>query len=94
MGPNSSAQRLPITGGATAVRQAGPEVTHAAMIDAFFDLADAIITVRSLIRQAWTTYRWGRPPSTTTMTTHLSARTLRGGRSISSDYFGEGEVLG
>jgi hypothetical protein len=26
--------------------------------DAFFDLADAIITVRSLIRQTWTTYRW------------------------------------
>jgi len=32
------------------------------VIDAFFDLADAIITVRSLIRQAWTAYRWdGRP---------------------------------
>ena len=32
------------------------------VIDAFFDLADAIITVRSLIRQAWTSYRWqGRP---------------------------------
>jgi transposase len=32
------------------------------VIDAFFDLADAIITVRSLIRQAWITYRWdGRP---------------------------------
>jgi IS5 family transposase len=32
------------------------------VIDAFFDLADTIITVRSLIRQAWTTYRWdGRP---------------------------------
>jgi len=28
------------------------------VIDAFFDLADAIITVRSLIRQAWITYRW------------------------------------
>jgi hypothetical protein len=25
-------------------------------------LADAIITIRSLIRQAWTSYRWdGRP---------------------------------
>jgi transposase len=32
------------------------------VIDAYFDLADAIITVRSLIRHAWTTYRWnGRP---------------------------------
>ena len=32
------------------------------VIDAFFDLADAIITVRRLIRQAWTLYRWdGRP---------------------------------
>ena len=28
------------------------------VIDAFFDLADTIITVRSLIRQAWVTYRW------------------------------------
>jgi hypothetical protein len=27
------------------------------VIDASFDLADAIITVRSLIRQAWTTHR-------------------------------------
>jgi transposase len=33
------------------------------VIDAFFDLADAIITVRSLIRQAWSTHRWDtRPP--------------------------------
>jgi hypothetical protein len=28
------------------------------VIDAFLDLAEAIITVRSLIRQAWTTHRW------------------------------------
>jgi len=33
------------------------------VIDAFFDLADAIITVRSLIRRAWITHRWDtRPP--------------------------------
>jgi transposase len=33
------------------------------VIDAFFDFADAIITVRSLIRKAWTLYRWDtRPP--------------------------------
>jgi transposase len=32
------------------------------VIGAFFDLADAIITIRSLIRQSWTLYRWdGRP---------------------------------
>jgi transposase len=32
------------------------------VIDAFFDLADAIITVRSMIRRSWTLYRWdGRP---------------------------------
>jgi hypothetical protein len=32
------------------------------VIDAFLDLADTIITVRSLIRQTWTTCRWdGRP---------------------------------
>jgi hypothetical protein len=32
------------------------------VIDAYFDLADAAITVRSLIRQAWITHRWdGRP---------------------------------
>lgn len=33
------------------------------VIDAFFDLADAIITVRSLIRRAWTTYRWDTRPT-------------------------------
>ena len=33
------------------------------VIEAFFDLADAIITVRSLIRRAWITHRWDtRPP--------------------------------
>jgi transposase len=33
------------------------------IIDAFFDLADAIITVRSLIRKAWTLYRWDTRPA-------------------------------
>ena len=33
------------------------------VIDAWFDLADAIITVRSLIRQAWTTHRWDTRPA-------------------------------
>ena len=33
------------------------------VIDAFFDLADAIITVRRLIRQAWTTFRWDSRPA-------------------------------
>ncbi|MFB7915893.1 IS5 family transposase [Streptomyces sp. NPDC056061] len=32
------------------------------VIGAFFDLADTIITVRSLIRRAWTTHRWGTRP--------------------------------
>ncbi len=32
------------------------------VINAFFDLADAIITVRSLIRGAWTTHRWDARP--------------------------------
>ncbi|MEU0151398.1 IS5/IS1182 family transposase, partial [Micromonospora fulviviridis] len=32
-------------------------------IDAFFDLTDAIITLRSLIRQAWTLYRWDNRPT-------------------------------
>lgn len=33
------------------------------VIDAYFDLADAIITIRSLLRKAWTLYRWDtRPP--------------------------------
>jgi len=32
------------------------------VIDAFFDLADTIITVRSLTRQAWTTHRWDERP--------------------------------
>jgi transposase len=33
------------------------------VIDAFFDLADAIITTRSLIRRAWTTHRWDTRPT-------------------------------
>jgi transposase len=33
------------------------------VIDAFFDLADAIITIRSLIRRSWTTHRWDTRPS-------------------------------
>ena len=33
------------------------------VIDAFFDLADTIITVRSLIRKAWTLYRWDTRPT-------------------------------
>jgi ABC-type branched-subunit amino acid transport system ATPase component len=32
------------------------------VVDAFFDLADTIITVRSLIRRAWTTHRWDSRP--------------------------------
>lgn len=31
------------------------------VVNAFFDLADTIITVRSLIRRAWTTHRWDTP---------------------------------
>jgi hypothetical protein len=33
------------------------------VIDAFYDLADAIITVRRLIREAWTLYRWDSRPA-------------------------------
>jgi transposase len=36
---------------------------RAHVIDAYFDLADAIITLRSLIRQAWTLYRWDNRPA-------------------------------
>jgi len=32
------------------------------VIEAFFDLADTIITVRRLIREAWTLYRWDDRP--------------------------------
>ncbi|GAA5033500.1 hypothetical protein GCM10023335_77100 [Streptomyces siamensis] len=33
------------------------------VIDAFFDLADTITTVRSLIRRSWTTHRWDERPN-------------------------------
>jgi transposase len=33
------------------------------VIDAFFDLADTIITLRRLIREAWTLYRWDARPA-------------------------------
>lgn len=36
---------------------------RATVVDAFFDLADAIITVRSPIRRAWTTHRWDERPN-------------------------------
>jgi hypothetical protein len=36
---------------------------HEDVIDAFFDLADAIITVRRLIREASTLYRWDDRPA-------------------------------
>jgi hypothetical protein len=32
------------------------------VINAFVDLADAIITVRSLIRKSWITHRWDTRP--------------------------------
>lgn len=35
---------------------------RAIVIDAFFNFADAIITVRSLIRRSWTTHRWDSRP--------------------------------
>ncbi|MDW6064015.1 transposase [Streptomyces sp. FXJ1.4098] len=35
---------------------------RATVVNAFFDLADTIITVRSLIRRAWTTHRWDDRP--------------------------------
>ena len=36
--------------------------TSVSVIDAFFDLADMITTVRSLIRRSWTTHRWQTRP--------------------------------
>ena len=33
------------------------------VVEAFFDLADAIITLRALIRRAWTTHRWDTRPT-------------------------------
>ncbi|MDR7303459.1 IS5 family transposase [Haloactinomyces albus] len=36
---------------------------HGIVIDAFFDLADTIITLRALIRRVWTLYRWDIRPT-------------------------------
>jgi hypothetical protein len=33
------------------------------VIDAFFDIADTIITVRSPTRRSWTTHRWDERPN-------------------------------
>ncbi|MEE1743814.1 IS5 family transposase [Streptomyces sp. JV184] len=35
---------------------------RATVANAFFDLADTVVTVRSLIRRAWTTHRWDDRP--------------------------------
>lgn len=44
-------------------RLAGCYERRVTVIDAFFDLADAIVTVRSLIRRSWTTHRWDARPN-------------------------------
>jgi hypothetical protein len=49
------------------------------VIDAFFDLVDAIITVRSLIRRSWTLYRWDGRPVNRPLSNHLCARALSPG---------------
>jgi IS5 family transposase len=46
------------------------------VIDAFFDLADTIITIRSMIRTAWTLYRWDTRPHAAPED-HQIARALR-----------------
>ncbi|MEV6036095.1 hypothetical protein AB0L65_33410 [Nonomuraea sp. NPDC052116] len=33
-----------------------------AIVDTFFDSADAIIAIRTLIRRAWITHRWTKRP--------------------------------
>ncbi len=50
------------------------------VIDAFFDLADAIITVRSLIRPGMDRLPMGWPSGQATVITHLSARALNAAR--------------
>lgn len=41
------------------------------IVDAFFDLADAVITLRSLIQQAWTLYRCDTRPTHRRQPTYL-----------------------
>jgi hypothetical protein len=52
----------PTSGNACATWTVGYE-RREKVIDAFFDLADGIITIRSLIRQAWITHRWDTRPA-------------------------------
>jgi hypothetical protein len=54
------------------------------VVDAFFDLADTIITVRSLIRSGMDHLPLGQPSSQATVITQLSARALTL-RAISAD---------
>jgi len=54
------------------------------VIDAFFDLADTIITIRRLIREAWTLYRWDDRPARRPLPTRLSARPLKHARVVCS----------
>jgi hypothetical protein len=67
------------------------------VIGAFFDLPGAIITVRSLIRQAWTLYRWDSRPGEAAMITCRSARALnrgRGGGGFRRGWCGRGGLRG
>lgn len=52
------------------------------VINAFFDLADAVITVRSLIRRAWTTHRWDNRPTRRPCCPIRAASYSRGGTSM------------
>jgi hypothetical protein len=35
---------------------------RATVVNAFFDVADTIITIRSPVRRAWSTHRWDERP--------------------------------
>ena len=63
------------------------------VIGAFFDLDDAIITVRSLIRQAWTTYRRGTTSAHRRRSPHPSASSKYGPLCRAPDDPGEGLAL-
>lgn len=63
--PAGAAEDLPAAAAQTGERLPLPCCCYerrSAVVNAFFDLADTITTVRSLIRRAWTTHRWDTRP--------------------------------
>ncbi|GGW13421.1 hypothetical protein GCM10018980_72280 [Streptomyces capoamus] len=66
---------------------------RASVIEAFFNLTDTIITVRSLIRRAWTTHRWDERPNAARDQTPTPGRNRSSARPMRSRHRSDSAVF-